>query len=175
MDFDKIADTQEYDGNAIDAIFPRKGHQTKKRKLPSLNDPETIILKPLPSQDSSPEDVIRQKDSQDSSQTTFLFTNDNLFKSRKITSSVLFSKYYPPEVLQLTEDELNEINDLYASLQKAQQAADQDKLTQGNVQSLDETCLIERFLREKNHFRETETNCDLVDSPGLAYDSQNRL
>lgn len=145
MDFDRIAATQEFEGNTIDAIFPKK-RQTRKRKI--SNPAEIgIILKPvLPSQDS-PEELNKTATQRTDSQEPFTFTNDNIFRHRQ-TTSALFNKYYPPQVLKFTDEELQEINELYADLQEKQVAGEQGRLTQANVTELDKSCLIERFLKE---------------------------
>lgn len=137
MDFDKIAATQEFEGNTVDVIFGKK-RGARKRKTTS-NAPE-IALK-FPDSESPPSQKV------DSQEQPFVFTNDNIFRTRE-TTSALFAKYFPTEILRFTDEELAEINELHASLQRQQVAGEQRQLTQANVNELDKSCLIERFLKE---------------------------
>lgn len=162
MDFDRIADTQEYEGNTIDVLFPKK-RQTRKRKI--SNPAEIgIILKPVESSQEASQELSRTSATQRTdSQEPFTFTNDNIFRNKQ-TTSALFSKYFPPEVLKFTEAELSEINELYTELQAKQVSGDQTKLTQANVIGLDQSCLIERFLKETNS-RTTQFDSQSGSSP----------
>lgn len=173
MDFNKIADTQEYDGNTIDVIFPKK-RQTRKRKLPSSAE-IGIVLNPvqIESQDSpdSPDQLNKTSTQRTQSQEPFTFTNNNIFRHRD-TTSALFQKYFPPEVLKFTDDELQEINELYGRLQEQQQ---QGRLTQANVNELDKSCLIERFLKDNNNHQPQDSlnGSSQSQSPLFTFDSSS--
>lgn len=145
MDFGNIADTQEFQGNTVDVIFNKKRQPRKKKPVKSTEI--TLPLVNVKQNDTESPDW--NETATDSQEDTFQFTNENIIQRNKQPSSALFNKYFPPEVLEFSEQELAQINAMYKSLQEKQLSSSSDcRLTQANVNRMDNSCLIERFLKE---------------------------
>lgn len=161
MDFNAIAQTQEFEGNTIDVIFPKRFQENRKRKLTNAAELD-IVLKPSVIESQESLEFNRTATQLTDSQEPFTFTNENIFRNPQ-TTSALFEKYFPPQVLTFTAEELAEINELYASLQEKQVAG---RLTQSNLNDSDRNSssgLIERFLRDAEANR--EKSCSLESPP----------
>lgn len=168
MDFNKIASTQEFEGNTIDAIFPKK-RSTRKRKVAKPADSLVFNIRTNLQDDDSPENRVA---TQQSTPENFQFTNENIFRKQPATST-LFAKYFPPEVLSFTSEELAEINDLYAGLQEQRANEDVGLLTKQNVNDLDKsTCPIERFLEDHNNLSQISPASD-CSPPFFQFDSNS--
>lgn len=169
MNFDNIAETQIFEGNTIDCIFS-KNRQSRKRTHSRLDRDASLILTTVPVFQSTQEDdspVISQEDKSDSGQ--FAFTNENIIRGEQ-TASVLFKQYFPPEVLKFTDDELADINELYKSLVDQQTQADRMVLSEANVNELEKSSLIEKFLLEQRHVSSLGSNSQ---SPSFLFDSNS--
>lgn len=165
MDWDKIASTQEYDGNPMDAIFPKKRQTRKRKQKEAENHLKKLILKPLPSSDTqeeSPDPFNQTATQRTDSQEPFVFTNSNIFRT-KDPPSALFRKYFPAHLLQFTDEELLEINELYVALQAEQEG----QLTPANVSDTEHSCLIERFLQDAEANRLANSS---IQSPSFVLD-----
>lgn len=178
MNFDNIAETQIFEGNTLDHIFAKK-RGPRKRKSQTLQRDSSLILQ-APLYQSTPEEESPELNKTDPDQ--FAFTNENLIR-RDHTTSVLFQQYFPPEVLQFTEDELEEINQLHRKLVDQQTQADRMLLSEANVNQLEKSCLIEKFLQEQRHgsFQgiQSQSPSFLLDSNGspvinLSSEEQNK-
>lgn len=146
MNFDNIAETQEFEGNTVDVIFNKK-RQSRRKNSTKTAEIDLSLKKHITFDSQSPPDLTatQKTDSQDDQ---FRFTNENIFL-KKMPTSAMFRKYFPAQVLNFTEAELAEINELFVSLQERQAAgSQQNQLTQANVGVLDSSCLLERFLKE---------------------------
>ena len=161
MNFDDIPDTQIFDGKTVDIIFPRRFKNAKIRRATKALEPSPSLLNVLQQVDefhnttSSPEKQDTPSSNEPSTQSqVFVFTNENIFIN-KTSRSDLFNQYFPESLLNFTEDELKEINELYSEIQERNKLSSEES----PLPHLDSNMgdfLMDRFLKD-NQSQEVES------------------